>query len=425
MTSLLAPGPSALHAIPAATRGGVAAGRPSAPRRRLNTRFPSSRGCTEDERSAGLTNLSWNSAQSSLPRTTSSLSTSAAQPIPHRAETVPNQDGTACATAASASNTRFLGRSASWRGKEVAGLSPGRATRGAARASIRAFPVLVTIRARPKLPSLRSLPTFETFSLALARANRDNFRVIHFSVQTDHIHLIVEASSREALIRGLQGLAATHGARLNRFWRRSGKVWNARYHSRALATPREVRNGLVYVLLNFRKHLRVATGTDPRSSALWFERWRRRRRRQTGPCPVAQPRTWLRSRRLAATRGGPIDPARKAPEGARERRRPQAEGRGANRNEAAHSGRKMSGRAFFLRTSRRSTPPSFTAPALMKCVVPPHTRRCWSPGSCFRRSCSTPGALAGSGPRPRRSSSSPRRRSRWRRAAGCSSRCCR
>ena len=75
------------------------------------------------------------------------------------------------------------------------------------------FPVLVTIRARPKLPSLRSLPTFETFSLALARANRDNFRVIHFSVQTDHIHLIVEASSREALIRGLQGLAAPHGAR--------------------------------------------------------------------------------------------------------------------------------------------------------------------------------------------------------------------
>jgi REP-associated tyrosine transposase len=119
------------------------------------------------------------------------------------------------------------------------------------------FPVLVTIRARPNLPSLRSLPTFDTFSRALARANRDNFRVIHFSVQTDHIHLIVEASSREALIRGLQGLAARTARALNGTWRRSGKVWNARYHSRALATPREVRNGLVYVLLNFRKHLRV------------------------------------------------------------------------------------------------------------------------------------------------------------------------
>jgi len=169
------------------------------------------------------------------------------------------------------------------------------------------FPVLVTIRARPNLPSLRSLSTFETFSVALARANRDNFRVIHFSVQTDHIHLIVEASSREALIRSLQGLAARTARALNRSWRRSGKVWNARYHSRALATPREVRNGLVYVLLNFRKHLRAATGTDPRSSALWFEGWSSPPPATNAPCPVAQPRTWLGAvgwRRA----GGLIDP---------------------------------------------------------------------------------------------------------------------
>jgi len=56
------------------------------------------------------------------------------QPIPSSAETVPNQDGTPRAIAASAANARFVGRSARWRRKEVAVLSPGEATRGAARA---------------------------------------------------------------------------------------------------------------------------------------------------------------------------------------------------------------------------------------------------------------------------------------------------
>lgn len=168
-------------------------------------------------------------------------------------------------------------------------------------------PVLVTIRAKPNLPSLRALATFATLSEAFARANRANFRLTQFSVQTDHVHLIVEASSRDSLIRGLQGLGGRAARALNRSWRRTGKVWNARYHARALTTPREVRNGLVYVLLNFRKHLHVATGTDPRSSATWFEGWSEPPAPHDAPCPVARPQTWLGSvgwRRA----GGLIDP---------------------------------------------------------------------------------------------------------------------
>ena len=47
---------------------------------------------------------------------------------------------------------------------------------------------------------------------------------------------------------------------------RRGRVWRSRYHSRALRTPTETRRGLVYVLLNFRKHLRASPGVDPRST---------------------------------------------------------------------------------------------------------------------------------------------------------------
>lgn len=187
------------------------------------------------------------------------------------------------------------------------------------------FPILVTIRARPKLPSLRGLPTFDAFSVALGRANRVDFRVNHFSVQTDHVHLIVEASSREALIRGLQGLFGRTARALNRHWQRIGKVWNARYHSRALATPREVRNGLVYVLLNFRKHLRVSTGTDPRSSAPWFDGWSSLPAQCAAPCPVARPKTWLGA--TGWKRAGGLIGLREGPAGSARGHRPHARSR--------------------------------------------------------------------------------------------------
>ena len=128
-------------------------------------------------------------------------------------------------------------------------------------------PVHVTLRAARGLPSLRSEPAFSALRPALTAACRATFRVVHFSVQTDHVHMIVEAESGDLLRRGLQGLAGRAARALNRAWGRCGDVWGDRYHARALGTPREVRNGLLYVLLNFRKHLRAAPGIDPRSSA--------------------------------------------------------------------------------------------------------------------------------------------------------------
>ena len=167
-------------------------------------------------------------------------------------------------------------------------------------------PVHVTIRASPQLPSLRSVAAFTALSGAISNASRDRFRVTHFSVQTDHLHLIVEARSREALIRGLQGLTGRTARALNRFWRRGGDVWSGRYHARALRTPTEVRNGIIYVLLNFRKHLRAMAGIDPRSSGPWFDGWSAPPDSVPGPCPVAPARSWLGTvgwRRA----GGPIE----------------------------------------------------------------------------------------------------------------------
>jgi putative transposase len=170
--------------------------------------------------------------------------------------------------------------------------------------------VHVTLRARARLPSLRGPRVFPAVREALRAASKEAFGVVQYSVQADHIHLVVEASDRTALARGTCGLIIRTARAINRALSRSGPVWGDRYHARALRTPREVRNALVYVLMNFRKHRPADRQRhDPCSSAAWFDGFRRRDGEETAPAeppPVARAQTWLGS--IGWRRHGPIDP---------------------------------------------------------------------------------------------------------------------
>jgi hypothetical protein len=151
----------------------------------------------------------------------------------------------------------------------------------------------VTLRAA-RLPfSLRAQPAFYAVRNALAHASRRSFRVIAFSVQADHLHLVVEADSAARLRAGLQGLAIRVAKAVNRALKRRGAVWTDRYHARALTTPRAVRHALVYVLQNFRKHRAGGCGPDRCSSAAWFAGWKDQRVPLPSGSPVATARTWL------------------------------------------------------------------------------------------------------------------------------------
>jgi hypothetical protein len=146
------------------------------------------------------------------------------------------------------------------------------------------------------------LRVFPSIQRALGASHKSAFRVLQFSVQSDHVHLVVEADQHLALIRGVQGLAVRCAKAINRVLRRRGSVWSSRYHARALRTPTEVRLGFVYVLLNFRKHLRAPPGVDPRSSGRWFTGWHRRQPVSGDPPPIATAMTWLA--RIGWLRGG-------------------------------------------------------------------------------------------------------------------------
>jgi REP element-mobilizing transposase RayT len=173
----------------------------------------------------------------------------------------------------------------------------------------------VTLKMRPGVPSLRSVRLVREleYSFAKLRRRRD-FRLVHYALQGNHAHLIVEAKDAEALGRGMKALGARLARAVNRIFRREGSVLADRYHLRVLRTPREVRSALAYVLLNARRHAKRASGVwrcDPASSGRWFEGWRRRP--ETSPSqarlrspPVAKARSWLL--RVGWRRHGLIDP---------------------------------------------------------------------------------------------------------------------
>jgi len=171
-------------------------------------------------------------------------------------------------------------------------------------------PVLVTMRVAARLPSLRSDATHEVVRGALAEASeRGDFQVIVYSVQTNHIHLVVEARSSDALARGMNALGARIAKRLNKRWRRSGQVFPDRFHSRALKTPRECRVALIYVLQNARKHGSWrARMPDVYSSGPLFDGWTSVavNPAQSKRSYVGKPRTWLLT--LGWRRHGLIDP---------------------------------------------------------------------------------------------------------------------
>ena len=158
------------------------------------------------------------------------------------------------------------------------------------------YPVAVTLRVKAGLPSLRGLREHAALRAAIvAGCERGGFRLVHYSVQSNHMHLIVEGSCRIALSRGLQGLAIRMARALNRLWRRLGSVFADRYHDRILRSPREVWNALRYVLNNARKHGVWSSRTmpDPLSSSAWFDGWRERLPEPTETSPTARAGTWL------------------------------------------------------------------------------------------------------------------------------------
>jgi putative transposase len=196
-----------------------------------------------------------------------------------------------------------------------------------------AHPVHVTMRRRAIGPSFRSQRVCAAIVGVIASARRKGVRVIEYSIQDNHLHLMVEGRSSADLSNQMRTLFSRIAFAVNAVARRSGKLFRDRHHRHELTRPSEVRNALVYILFNDRKHraqahaqaqakgrrtvgagkagragraaasggptITAALGLDPCSSAWWFQDWApwdhppKELLRARAEAPTAAPETWL------------------------------------------------------------------------------------------------------------------------------------
>lgn len=184
------------------------------------------------------------------------------------------------------------------------------------------YPLHVTLRVLPIVKTLRDFDIYPAFEKATMTAawfgqhmEEDQwFRIVHLSIQSNHVHLLVEASDRDALSRGMQSFQISAAKWINNAVgkrskrRRTGSVFADRYFAEPIKSPLQTRRALSYVLNNWRKHERDRTVTssrwrvDPFSSGVSFTGWK-----ELGelgltrwpipdgyvPLTIVEPRTWL------------------------------------------------------------------------------------------------------------------------------------
>ena len=172
-------------------------------------------------------------------------------------------------------------------------------------------PVHISTTVLPGLPSLRGHALWAAVrrGFVFGCNKKQRFRIVHFSVQGRHIHLICEAKNRRALSRGIQGFKIRVARAINKaIGRRRGDVFADRYHERIITNPTQCRHSLAYVLNNQRHHAYEEGASyprnrvDPCSSALLFNGWTVEQPRPWANAPptdtddklpVMKPRTWL------------------------------------------------------------------------------------------------------------------------------------
>ncbi len=213
-----------------------------------------------------------------------------------------------------ASSTQFASAPASvWGGRRKgAGRKKSKTRRGPMHRTRLEFsrhhPQHVVLRTCNDVGRLRRGPIYRALRKSLSRLlGRLGFSVVHMSIQHNHLHFLVEAGGKTALRLGMQGLAISAAKAINRVCKRTGKVFEYRYHATAIRSPRQARNALAYVLNNWRRHnederalaARYAP-IDPYSTARSFTGWKESREatmppgfKDFAPLERAEPSTWL------------------------------------------------------------------------------------------------------------------------------------
>ncbi len=132
------------------------------------------------------------------------------------------------------------------------------------------YPLHITIKLKQGIRTLRKKDCYKLFRDSVKATAKFGINIVHFSVQSNHIHLIIESKSRSALSKGMKSLTIRLAKGINNIHGTIGKVFKDRYYLHVLKTPTEVKRALKYVFKNTAKAIKSTNLFDPFSSILIF-----------------------------------------------------------------------------------------------------------------------------------------------------------
>lgn len=130
----------------------------------------------------------------------------------------------------------------------------------------RSTPLHLTIKINREKAGLKNKSVLKTLHDSIKKARLIGLRIIHYTLEYDHVHLLVEADNNEILGRGMQSFGISFSKGINKIKKLKGQVFKTRYHFRKLKTPKEIKNAINYILGNALKHKKACSIVNPYNS---------------------------------------------------------------------------------------------------------------------------------------------------------------
>lgn len=120
----------------------------------------------------------------------------------------------------------------------------------------------LTIKVRENKADIQNKRIVKALHHAIKRARYQKLRILHYTLEFNHAHLVVEAADNKKVSKGMQAFGISIAKSINKAKQVKGTVYKHRYHLRKLQTRREFKNALRYVFGNGIKHRRTFSKFD-------------------------------------------------------------------------------------------------------------------------------------------------------------------
>lgn len=115
-------------------------------------------------------------------------------------------------------------------------------------------PLHLTIKVRSNKADIQNKIILKALHRAIMRARIKGLKVLHYALEYNHVHLLIEADNNKNLHKGMQAFGITIAKAINKFKRDKGAVYKHRYHFRQISSLRDFSNVLNYIFHNGIKH---------------------------------------------------------------------------------------------------------------------------------------------------------------------------